>query len=94
MIDIHDCDTRLPGLDVLTQDMLDQMPAEEALEAKSLQFMAEFVKLSLLLGRITKAIYRSVSRIFLCWARSGCFVFPPSHQRLLFSLFLSGFPET
>ncbi|KAF8319282.1 hypothetical protein DL93DRAFT_170297 [Clavulina sp. PMI_390] len=57
LIDVHDCDARLPGLEVLTPQMLDDMSPEEARDARSLQFMAEFVKLSVLLGKITKAIY-------------------------------------
>lgn len=82
LIDVHDCDARLPGPEKGTpQPVFDEMPPEEALELRSFQFMAEFEKLSVLLGKITKAIYRQVSPLAFCVT-----VLPPARLRLLFPL--------
>ncbi|KAF9513131.1 hypothetical protein BS47DRAFT_991537 [Hydnum rufescens UP504] len=55
MIDVHDCDARLPGPELIAGHP--PLSASEAEYATSLAFMGEFVKLSVILGKVTKTIY-------------------------------------
>src|SRR5258707_14715964 len=56
MIDVHDCDARLPGPELPTTQS--HFTPVEVQQAISLLFMGEFVKLSVLLGKVIKTIYR------------------------------------
>ncbi|KAF8333946.1 fungal-specific transcription factor domain-containing protein [Cantharellus anzutake] len=55
MIDVHDCDARLPGPELPTTQS--HLTPAEIQQATSLLFMGEFVKLSVLLGKVTRTIY-------------------------------------
>lgn len=61
VIDVHDCDARLPGISsssAFDPPEMSGLSEREMEEQRSFVFMAEMVKLAVLLGKITKAIYR------------------------------------
>ena len=58
MIDVHDCDARLPGPELTIGHP--PLSTSEVEYATSLAFMGELVKLSVLLGKVTRTIYRCV----------------------------------
>lgn len=57
IIDVQDCDARLPRPEIPAHLLQHGLSPEVAREAKSLLFMGEFVRLSVLMGRMCKAVY-------------------------------------